>query len=52
MNAKRTNPDGTLIKKFTTIIKKRPLNKKEITNKEMDIIEVKAPSFVTVNELK
>ncbi len=52
MNVKKTSLDGNLIKKFTTVIKKRPLNKKEIMNKEIDIIEVKPPSFVTVNELK
>lgn len=61
MNTKKTNNEGKnkfiiylvkSIKKFTTIIKKRPLNKKDIQNKELDIIEIKPPSSIIVKELK
>jgi hypothetical protein len=60
MNTKKNNNEskdnlnrlGNPIKKFTTIIKKRPLNKKDIQNKELDIIEIKPPSSIIVKELK
>jgi hypothetical protein len=40
------------IPKIRVAVRKRPLNKKEISKSEMDIIEIKSSNTVTVKELK
>lgn len=40
------------IPKIRVVVRKRPMNKKEITKSDMDIIETKAAQTIIVKELK
>ena len=46
------NPTKDSTPKIRVVIRKRPLNKREIQRNEIDIIEKRGPQTVIVKELK
>jgi hypothetical protein len=46
------NPNRDSTPKIRVVIRKRPLNKREIQRSEVDIIEKRGPQTVVVKELK
>lgn len=40
------------IPKIRVCVRKRPANRKEINNNDIDILEIKGPNSLTVKELK
>ena len=46
------NPTRDNTPKIRVVIRKRPLNKKEIQRNDIDIIEKRGPQTVVVKELK
>ena len=53
-NDRVISPDYTSkdIPKIRVVVRKRPMNKKEITKSDMDIIETKGSQTIIVKELK
>jgi len=50
-NGNSVNPSES-IPKIRVVVRKRPLNKKEISKSEMDIIDIRNGNSVIVKELK
>jgi hypothetical protein len=52
INDRKNIVDLKDIPKIRVVVRKRPMNKKEITKSDMDIIETKANQTIIVKELK
>jgi len=51
-NDRKFSVDLKDIPKIRVVVRKRPMNKKEISKSDMDIIETKASQTIIVKELK
>jgi hypothetical protein len=46
------DPGSKDIPKIRVVVRKRPLNKKELSKNDLDIIELRGPQKIIVKELK